>query len=388
MAGVGLIFPFQALWFRENAGLTGAQLGLVLAVRPLVGMLFQPAWAQLADRTGSRRRVLIGLVLGTALAYLWLPVAGSFPALLLAMAVLSLFGTSVFPMGTAVSMAAIGERAAERFGKARAFGTFGFMILAIGFPFALDAWQAHRGLVAEPGGPSEPGLEVIFFAAAFLTAMSAFGAVGLPDTAAMKVRAVRGDLRALLAHRPYRRLLLFTFLAFLALQGPILMLPLLVRAHGGTIDTLSQMWIPMLLLEIPLVYASGRFLRRFGPRALVATGVAADGVRWLGCFLADDLRVIFVLMLLHGVVVAGLTIGTALYAETVVPERLRASAQGFVATFGYSMAGALSSLWSGWVVDAYGVELVAGLGGGAALLLAAASPWILGRWEAPENLQT
>ncbi len=381
MSGLGLIFPFQALYFRENAGLTGAQLGMVLAMRPLMGMLCQPLWAQLADRSGSRRGVLVAITLGNAIAYAMLPQAGSFPALLLAMAALSLFGTSVMPIGNAVSLAAIGERAAERFGRARACGTFGFLLLVIAFPFVLDRWQQHRGLVATPGGPSEPGLEIMFFGAAALTLTSTLAARRLPQTRAMGVRARRGDLRALLSHGPYLRLLLFTFLAFLALQGPILMFPVFVRAHGGDIDTLSQMWIAMLVVEIPLVWASGNILRRFGPRALVATGVAADGLRWLLCSTTGDLRWIFALQLLHGVVVAGLTIGSALYAETVVPERLRATAQGVLAMLGYSLAGILASVAFGAAIDTFGPDLPYRVSGLLALALAASVPWLLREGE-------
>ena len=388
MAGLGLVFPFQALWLRENAGLTGTQLGIVLAMRPLMGMVFQPLWGHLADRTGSRRAVLILLTVLNAVGYSLVPLAGSsFPWLIAAMAFVSLFGTSIIPIGNAVSMAAIGERAAERFGRARAFGTVGFFVLVLWFPWVLDQYQGWRGLETQPGGPSEPGLGVIFLGAAALTLAATLGAWRLPRTAAMSARAQRGDLRALLSHPPYRRLLLFTFLAFLALQGPILLFPVYIREHGGDLDTLARMWIPMLLVEIPLVFASGRFLRRFGPRTLVVVGVAADGFRWLACSLVADLRVVLVLMLLHGVVVAGLTVGTALYAETVVPERLRASAQGFLAMLGYSLAGMLSSVWCGYALDAFGVDAPYRWGGLFALALAGSAPFWLkqGSWEVPEG---
>lgn len=381
MSGLGLIFPFQALYFSENVGLSGAQLGLVLAMRPLMGMLCQPIWALLADRTGRRRAVLVAVTLGNGCAYALLPQAGSFPTLLLAMAAVSLFGTSVMPMGNAVSMAAIGERAAEHFGRVRAFGTLGFLLLVVSFPFILDRWQQHRELVATPGDPSQPGLEIIFLGAAALTLASSLAARRLPQTAAMGARGRRGDLRALLSNGPYLRLLLFTFLAFLALQGPILMFPIFIRAHGGELDTLSRMWIPMLLVEIPLVWASGDILRRLGPRFLVAMGVGADGLRWLLCSLVEDLRWIFALQLLHGLVIAGLTIGTVLYAETIVPERLRSTAQGLLAMLGYSLAGILSSVAFGAAVDAFGPDLPYRVSGLFALTLAACVPLLLREGE-------
>ena len=70
MASLGIYFPYFSLYLRENAGLSGTQLGLVLAVPPLIGMVAQPFWGQVADRTGARTRVLAFLSLGTAAGYL------------------------------------------------------------------------------------------------------------------------------------------------------------------------------------------------------------------------------------------------------------------------------------------------------------------------------
>ena len=70
MASLGIYFPYFSLYLRENAGLSGTQLGLVLAVPPLIGMVAQPFWGQVADRTGARSRVLALLSLGTAAGYL------------------------------------------------------------------------------------------------------------------------------------------------------------------------------------------------------------------------------------------------------------------------------------------------------------------------------
>src|SRR6266576_6707265 len=55
---LGIFYPYFALYLRENAGLTGTQVGLILAISPFIGMLTQPFWGHLADRTGARSRML------------------------------------------------------------------------------------------------------------------------------------------------------------------------------------------------------------------------------------------------------------------------------------------------------------------------------------------
>jgi MFS family permease len=52
-----------------------------LAISPLVGMIAQPFWGQLADRTGKRGRLLALLTLATAAGYYALGVASGFWAI-------------------------------------------------------------------------------------------------------------------------------------------------------------------------------------------------------------------------------------------------------------------------------------------------------------------
>ena len=138
MAGLGLVYPFQAVWYQEGAGLTGWQLGMVLALRPIVGIVGQPFFGRLADRTGARALTLAGVLGCGAVAYLALPWAPGVAAIVGVAAVAAFFGTSVMPLGLSVTMAALGERASERFGSVRMWGTVGYAVALFAFPRLLD----------------------------------------------------------------------------------------------------------------------------------------------------------------------------------------------------------------------------------------------------------
>jgi len=192
----------------------------------------------------------------------------------------------------------------------------------------------------------------------------------------MHLRAPRGDWRRLLRHRPFVRVLAFTLVAYLFLQGPMSIFPIYVRSLGGTLDSVSDMWVLMLALEIPLVAFSGRSLARFGPRGLLAIGAIAGGVRWTACGLIGDLSIIYPFQILHGVVVAGLVIGGPLYVEAIVPERLRSTGQGVLAMVGVSLGAVASHLASGWLLEHAGPRAPYLAGGIGSLLLAASIPWL------------
>jgi len=377
LGGLGVFFPFFSMYLRENAGLTGTQLGVVLAVLPLVGIAAQPMWGHVADRTGLRARVLVLLSLGAAACYTALGAAQGFVAILLATALLAAFSTPLLPACVSVTLALSAGEGPHAFGRIRVWGTVGFLLLVVSFPWLLDGFQESRDLVAVEAGPSKPGLGLMFPVTGALVLISGLIALRLPRGGELALRAPRGDWRRLLRHGPFVRLLLFAVVAYLCLQGPMAMFAVFVRARGGTLEAVSHMWILMLLLEIPLIALSGATFTRVGARGLLAIGVIAGGLRWAVCGFAPDLRWIYAASLLHGVTVAGLVIGAPLYVEAVVPARLRSTGQGILAMFGISVGGISSNVCAGWLLQNVGPNAPYIAGGLGALTLGVLLPLIL-----------
>lgn len=367
--GLGIFAPYFSLYLRENAALPGTRVGLVLAVFPLVGVFAQPFWGYVADRTGARGRLLILLGTGAALAHAALGRVDGFAALLLATAVLAVFATPILPGVVSVSFAALRDGGPQAFGFVRVWGTVGFLLLVVSFPFLLDRLQEAQGLAAHPGGASEPGLAAMFGFTAFFTAAAALTAAFLPSGGVIGLRARAGEWRLLLRQRAVVRLLLFDFTAFLSLQGPMGLFPVYIRARGGDMQTVGQMWVFMLTLEIPLILLSGATVARLGARGLLMIGTLAGGLRWLVCGLSGDLAILYPIQVLHGVVVAGLLLGSPLYLESIVPEHLRSTGQGLLAMAGTGLGAILSNAVAGLLLEHAGPAAPYLCGGVGAILL-------------------
>jgi len=364
-----MFFPFYGLYLRENAGLSGTQLGWVLAMMPLVGLVTQPFWGQVADRTGARSRILTLLSLGAVFGYLILGAAKGFYGILMAATVLAVFTTAVLPITMSVSLAVLRDAGPHAYGFVRVWGTIGFLLFVVSFPWMLDRYQEARGLVSEPGGPSEPGLGIMFIVTAALIFIAALISLRLPREGAISLQAARGDWRELLKNAAFVRFLLFALAAYFLLQGPMWLFPILIRARGGDIDTIRGMWILMLVVEIPLVLSTGSGLKRLGARGLLAIGVLAGGVRWILCGVIDDLSLLYPVQALHGVTVVGLLLGGPLYLDAVTPERLRSTAQAFLSMAGMGIAGIASNTGTGWLLEHVGPSSPYIIGGIGSLVL-------------------
>lgn len=369
--GLGVFYPYFTLYLREQGGLSGAQIGVVMATVPLVGIVVQPFWGHLADRSGARSTLVALLTAETAVGFIALAHANSFPAFVLGTAAFACGGTAVLPLSLSVTFAALRGLGPHTFGLVRACGTVGYLFTVALYPLLLGVFSPPRA----DGTPT--GLQSMFYAAAVCSLLAAGLWPWLPRRGEAAVRAPRGHWRELLRSPAVRRLLGFTLGCYMFTHGPMALFPLLVRTHGGDLGTVGKMWVTMLLVEIPLIAFSGAGLRRFGARGLLTAGVLAGGIRWALCAVADDLAALYAVQLLHGVVVAGLMLGAPLYLEMVVPPALRSTAQALLAMIGVGLGGIVSNVAAGWLMDRFGISAPFLIGGLGAIALGAASTLIL-----------
>ncbi|HXG51399.1 MAG TPA: MFS transporter [candidate division Zixibacteria bacterium] len=374
LGSLGIFYPYFSLYLRENAGLSGTEVGLVLAISPLVGMLAQPFWGLVADRTGARARMLALLTMATALGYLGVGAARGFWPIVAATAGLALAGTAVFPMVTSVSFAILRDAGRHAFGRVRVWGTIGYFIMIVVFPRLL---AGHGAPVQENGSVSQPGLGLMFPVTAALVFAAAIIAFFLPAKGAVALRAGRGDWRQLARNRAFLRFLLFSLCAHFLMHGPMWLFPLFVRARGGDLETIRNMWILMLVLEIPLVLLTGSGLKRLGARGLLAVGVSVGGARWFLCSVTTDGTLLHAVQALHGVIVVGLNLGSPLYLDVIAPERLRSTAQGVLSMVGGGVAATASNFFAGWLVDRAGIDWLYFTFGLGSLALGLLARWIL-----------
>ena len=372
---LGIFFPYFALYLRENAALSGTEVGFVLAIAPLIGMLAQPFWGQVADRTGARSRMLAFLTLGTALGYLGLGAATGFWLIAAAAVPLALVGTAIFPIMTSVSLAILRDAGRHAFGNVRVWGTVGYFVVIVAFPWMLEHFRTTNAVPAA-SGVSQPGLGLMFPITAGLVFVAGCIAFFLPKRGAVGLRAARGDWRELLYNRPFLGLLFFVLGAQFLMYGPMWLFPLFVRSRGGDLGTIRSMWILMLLVEIPLVLLTGSGLKRLGARGLLGGGVLVGGLRWFLSAVTDDSTLLFAVQALHGVTVVGLNLGSPLYLDAVAPEKLRSTAQGILSMVGAGIAGVASNLTAGWFIDRAGIDMLY-LGCGLGSLALGASAWLI-----------
>ena len=127
-AGGATYGPFRVLYYQSRS-LTGAQIGLLVGIAPLVTMISLPIMTGLANRT-NRHRLIMGLALLVIISGLILfPYLKTFTTLFALVILFSVFFSPIMSLSNNSAMFMLGERK-DLFGRIRLGGTLGFSIAA------------------------------------------------------------------------------------------------------------------------------------------------------------------------------------------------------------------------------------------------------------------
>ena len=80
ITGWGFIVPFL-----QETGLNSTQVGITIACNGLMGVIAPPFWGKLADKIQSARKVFILMLMGSAILWFCIPLAGKPPVASLAL---------------------------------------------------------------------------------------------------------------------------------------------------------------------------------------------------------------------------------------------------------------------------------------------------------------
>src|SRR5258708_3449580 len=91
---IGVALPFLPQYLK-SLGLTGTEVGLLLAVSPALSLVAPPLWGQLADRTGRPGLVLLAVTAMSTASFALFLVVQSFAGALVVFVLYACFASAI-----------------------------------------------------------------------------------------------------------------------------------------------------------------------------------------------------------------------------------------------------------------------------------------------------
>lgn len=330
---LGVYVPYVNVYYR-SIGLSGTQIGLVNMLGALLGALSTGYWGYLQDRTGKNRLLFAlacGGLIGSTLA---LSQARSFPLILIASGLVSLFAVPLLSMIDVVTMHLLGAHT-DRYGQYRVWGTVGFIIS-----------NMVSGAVYE-----RTGLRPMFAALIVLVALFLILTQRLPDQAGSGLAArQKGGLGRLFAQPAWLVFASSVLLLWAAFSGANNFLGIVVKTLGGTESTISLIFTVGALAEMPMMIFSAPLLARFGAKRFLILAYTGFTVRMVLYSLMTVPSWAVWIAAMHLITYGPFWVGGVAYSRQLAPAHLRATSQGLLFTV-MNLGNLSGSLLAGWLFD-------------------------------------
>jgi PPP family 3-phenylpropionic acid transporter len=357
--GTGVSLPYIATYFRSR-GLTGAEIGLILAVPMLVRPLTGPILAVWADGFTLRRTPLALLALGAAGGYLAMLAAPGFWGLLACWLVGMTFLTTLAPLIDVITLRR-SRLEGFNYGVPRGAGSAAFIaanlamgaMLAVASPNVIVAWIAIAAV----------GVSVI---ARLALPPERVHETGVKPDRAMRWKGLSGLLRD-------RTFVLAVVTAGL-IQGAHAFYygfsALLWRKEGISAPMIGVLWGVGVAVEVGFMWFAEPWRRKVGPEMLLVLGGAAAVLRWTAYAFTPPLWLLFPLQALHALTFAASFMASLRLIERLAPPESASAGQAINSALSNGFVLGIGTLAAGPLFDAFGTKgyLAMALMGGLGLI--------------------
>ncbi|PAS97266.1 MAG: MFS transporter [Candidatus Dactylopiibacterium carminicum] len=336
---IGVFMPYFALYL-DHRGLSGGEIGMVMALMQVMRLLAPNLWGWLADRSGQSLMVLRLAALISSLGFAALVAGNGLFAIAACVTVMSFFWTAQSPLAEALTLDLLRERQGG-YGRVRGWRSAGFVcaVLLMGFWLEQASLEHiyHGGLLC---------LLAIFACAWLLPS---------PRLSVCSNATPPAPLREILL-RPEVWKLLLACLLMTGAHGAFNVfysMHLVDAGHSKTV--IGALWTLGVLAEIAMFQWAPSLMRRYSVTGMLRFALCVAVIRFaLIGWTADSLVLLLLAQLAHGITF-GLTHIVAVSAiSQYFGEGQASRGQAVYGSVAYGAGGILGSLVSGWVWQAAG----------------------------------
>jgi len=335
-AAFASLLPFFVLFY-QGLGFSGAQIGLLTGVPPLITLIGAPFGTGLADST-RRHKLIMSLGLTVAIiVVLLLPSFTSFAVIFILIALFNIFMSPIGSLSDSATISMLGEHRAM-YGRIRLGGTIGWGLFA---PIA-------GALVLKYG------LNIAFWVFAgimFLNLLvSQKFSFGKPEEHASD----HGGIRTLLTNRRWVIFLLFSFLGGIGAFSVASYLYPYMSELGADSRQMGVALTIATLSEIPIFFFGDRLVKRFSAYGLFMIALVLIAIRSLLYAVASTTFMVWIVQIFGGMIFPAMWVAGVSYADENAPAGLKSTAQGLFGAVMFGIGSAVSGFVGGILLENLG----------------------------------
>ncbi len=328
---LGVFFPYTPFYLKMN-GFTGVEIGILLALVPLNKIIATNIWTNLFVKSKYKSFFVILMIIlsNVSLVFMW-KYPTSFWAAIVSIYFFSLFRSGVLPLMDAATMEhTISSKVS--YGQIRMMGSIGFIVGAIFTGKLIDT------------------VDISFFIPSVLIIGTG---VILPlfmiDFKKFNYKKNTASITSF--DKNFYILILGVTVYFMAFSFNNNFINIKISESGLSQLTAGSMWSAGVLLEIVIMFFSGKFMFKASSTFWMQIAIFTGFFRWLLIGLYSGKNILYFACTLHGISFGLFHLAMMQYINETVSEEKRLKAQGIYAASAYGLGSILGSFFSGIIYD-------------------------------------
>ncbi|WP_430787438.1 MFS transporter [Virgibacillus flavescens] len=338
--GPGSLFPLLSVYLQDEINLSGTQIGMVMAVGPIVGILMQPVWGIAADYKQNPKLILTCTLFISSLMGLIYSFSSSYTLVLGAAVLLFIPFSAINPLSDSIAVS-YSKKLNAHFGDFRLWGALGYALAAV-IIGRLVEWSSFS---------------IIFYSFILSILISAIISFRLPAEREEEARNKldKQSIRRLLVYPKFSFFLIATFFTFGPMDANNTYFGLYIIDLGGTVASVGLAWFLIAGFEVPFMKFSGFFIRKFGALNVMIIAAVASSLRYILYYFAPSLTVVFLSTIIQGFAFALCVTASLHYVVEISGKEVKNSAVALYSTVAYGLGNFTFTIIGGFLYDHFGI---------------------------------
>nr|WP_090855856.1 MFS transporter [Paraliobacillus sp. PM-2] len=323
----------------QYRGLTGSEIGWVLAVGPTVSIFSQPFWGYMSDKYQTVKRILMICLIGLLISSVFFFQMTILP-LLLMMAGIYYFFTA--PIGALAD--SLAQRRADAlaisFGSIRTWGSIGFAVSSLVVGQVLDIIGIQYLLVP-------------YLIMGLLALMVCFR---LADVNVDVDPIQFSDLKKLFRNRPYIIFLVLILFMTITHRTNDSYIGLFIEQLGGNESIIGVAWFIGVASEAIVFAFAHLWFRKFHPLFFIIVAGILFTIRWFLYAFINEPFIIVGLQVFHGLTFGVFYLSAFQYITRLIPKSLQSTGHLVFMSVFFGLSGIVGSLGGGTIIDLFGAN--------------------------------
>ncbi|GAA0463812.1 MFS transporter [Alkalibacillus silvisoli] len=325
--------------YLADLGLSGTEIGWVLAIGPLAALISEPFWGYMSDKYKTVKRILVFLLMALLLVSIVFFNVYSLSFLLTFAFLLYFFSAPIGAFGDSLA-----QRRADQlsisFGTIRTWGSIGFAVssLIVG---------QYATIV---------GIEYIIWPYLLFGSLALLVTFKLIDAEPAKESVSLKSVKKLFQNGPLMLFLFFIMFITISHRTSDSFIGIYIIELGGTESLVGISWFVGVISEAIIFATAFYWFKKYHTLIFIIFAGALYTVRWFLYGVIHDPWIVIGLQFMHGLTFAVLYLAAFDYITRLIPKVVQSTGHLMFHTVFFGISGIIGSLMGGTIIDHYSVN--------------------------------